>query len=458
MHRVIYRSFLIPLLVGTMLAYSAWAQDSAQTQTVDCTKIKGAAIDGISVERIADECARNPNLPRCRLLGKRDTRPKSIHSVQNYLQFNAPGLNGAPSAQAAWADATDQKYDMFIDDYYSGHCAFDPANVHAFQNSRRPRGRLAIAYIDSGEFMRCCSNIDLAEQSKWFDANGNLTGEAPAWLGPPNPKFPGLYEARVWMPDWRDYVLHEIDKILALGYDGVLLDVLYNDEAWGPNGSAAGQAGIPDYQQGIVNFSKAIWDHVKASRHPDFILIANFSGASNDDTPAMTEGPKYSDAFMRESFYYLDGKPKTKFENGHEVTVPVADYFFQEYTVFLSTMSELHKVVLMQDYDLTFDQESDMLGQSAIYNVLESDNHHPIDLIFDDRLASCKRGKGCWTLNPETKKCVFFPHDPSHDLKDINTEYCSVDMPPGSLDSDGQEQGSVAGRAAPNSTGQRVEP
>jgi uncharacterized protein (TIGR01370 family) len=458
MHRVIYRSFLIPLLVGTMLAYSAWAQDSAQTQTVDCTKIKGAAIDGISVERIADECARNPNLPRCRLLGKRDTRPKSIHSVQNYLQFNAPGLNGAPSAQAAWADATDQKYDMFIDDYYSGHCAFDPANVHAFQNSRRPRGRLAIAYIDSGEFMRCCSNIDLAEQSKWFDANGNLTGEAPAWLGPPNPKFPGLYEARVWMPDWRDYVLHEIDKILALGYDGVLLDVLYNDEAWGPNESAAGQAGIPDYQQGIVNFSKAIWDHVKASRHPDFILIANFSGASNDDTPAMTEGPKYSDAFMRESFYYLDGKPKTKFENGHEVTVPVADYFFQEYTVFLSTMSELHKVVLMQDYDLTFDQESDMLGQSAIYNVLESDNHHPIDLIFDDRLASCKRGKGCWTLNPETKKCVFFPHDPSHDLKDINTEYCSVDMPPGSLDSDGQEQGSVAGRAAPNSTGQRVEP
>jgi TPP-dependent 2-oxoacid decarboxylase len=48
--------------------------------------------------------------------------------------------------------------------------------------------------------------------------------------------------------------------------------------------------------------------------------------------------------------------------------------------------------------------------------------------------------------------------NPSYDQKDINTEYCSVDMPPGAQDSDGQQQGSVGGRATPNSTGQWVEP
>jgi endo-alpha-1,4-polygalactosaminidase (GH114 family) len=431
MRQAIYRVALLPLLLAVLLAYNASAQESAQM--ADCAKRAGTAIDGVSVERIAGECARNPDLPRCRLLGRRHTRAMSLQRVENYLQFNAPGLDGAPTSQQAWADAAQQKYDMFIDDYYSGHCAFDPADVHAFQDSRPPRGRLAIAYIDGGEFMRCCSNIDLAEQDGWFDANGNLTSAAPAWLGPQNPKFAGLYEARVWMPAWQHYILHEIDKIIALGYDGVFLDVLYNDEAWGPTGFAAGQAGIADYQQAIVDYAKVIWDHVKAGRRPDFIVLGNFSGARDDDTPAVTEGPKYSDGFMRESFYYQDGIPKMKFENGHEVVIPITDYFAQEYTVFLGTMAKLHRVVLMQDYNLTFAQESDMLGQSAIYNVLEFAAHKPINLIFDDRLASCRQGRGCWVLKPDTKDCLFFPHDPSFGQGEIPTPYCSVDFPPNSV-------------------------
>ena len=143
MRQAIYRVALLPLLLAVLLAYNASAQESAQM--ADCAKRAGTAIDGVSVERIAGECARNPDLPRCRLLGRRHTRAMSLQRVENYLQFNAPGLDGAPTSQQAWADAAQQKYDMFIDDYYSGHCAFDPADVHAFQDSRPPRGRLAIA-------------------------------------------------------------------------------------------------------------------------------------------------------------------------------------------------------------------------------------------------------------------------------------------------------------------------
>jgi endo-alpha-1,4-polygalactosaminidase (GH114 family) len=439
MSKATYRSRLPLLLLGTVLAFAVCAEANAQTQTVDCVKVKGGAIDGISVERIADECIRDPGSDLCRLLGRRHTRRRSIHEVKNYLYFIAPGYHGAPSSQQGWADATAQKYDMLIADYYSGHCAFDPVDVHRFQDSRRVRGRLAIAYIDSGEFMRCCSDIDLAEQSQWFDANGNLTSDAPAWLGPENPKFPGLYVARVWMPAWRDYILQEIDKMIALGYDGVFLDVLYDDGAWGPKGFAAGQAGISNYQQGIVDFSKAIWDHVKASRHPDFILVANFSGAFNDDVPAITDGPKYSDAFMRESFYFLDGQPQSQYVNGKKVVIPMAEYFSKENTVFLARMAEFHRVMLLQDYDLTFDQESDMLGQTTFYNLLESDTQQPQNLIFDDRLATCKKNVGCWTRNPATGQCVFFPHDSPNLQENIDPVFCWVDTPSGLQASDGQE-------------------
>jgi uncharacterized protein (TIGR01370 family) len=428
MRRLRFWLLLLPLSFATVLAQAVRAEESAQT--VDCSRVEGGAINGISVESIADECVRNTYSPLCRLLGRRDTRPRSLHQVANYLEMIAPGYQGAPTSQQAWADAVAQDYDMFIADYYSGHCAFDPADVHRFQDGRRPRGRLAIAYVDAGEFMRCCSNIDLAEQSTWFDANGNPTSSAPAWLGPENPKFRGLYVARVWMPAWRDHVLHEIDKMMVLGYDGVFLDVLYDDGAWGPNGFAAGQAGIADYQQALVDNAKAIWDHVKASQHPDFILLGNFSGAFDDDEPALTEGPKYDDGFMRESFYYYQGQPKYKYVDGKKVVTPIAEYFAQEYTLFLGTMTRLHRVMLMQDYDLTFAQQSDMLKQSAIYNLLELTTQQPIDLVFDDRLASCIRNVGCRTLDPTTKQCTLFPHDASLGPIDIDTRYCRMDTPP----------------------------
>lgn len=438
MRHLFCRWLMLPWLLATSLACGAYAEDGGATLAAECAARKDTAIDGIAVEQIAGECARYPDGRMCRLLGRRHTRPRTIFEVVNYLQFNAPGLDGAPTSQQAWVDAAPQKYDMFIDDYYSGHCAFDPAPVHAFQDSRPPRGRLAIAYIDGGEFMRCCSNIDLDRQSTWFDANGNLTSDAPAWLGPQNPKFPGLYTARVWMPAWRHYILRELDKIMALGYDGAFIDVLYNDGAWGTNGFAAGQAGIPDYQRAIVDFARAIWEHVKQGPHPDFILIANFSGAFNDDIPAITEGPDYSDAFMRESFYYLNGQPKTKFVNGKQVIVPIAEYFAQENAIFLSTMAKHYRVILMQDYNLNFDQQSAMLTQTSLYNLLEFSTHKPINLIFDDRLASCKRNVGCWVLNPSTERCELFSHDTPYKPRDIDIRYCRVDVPSGQGQDDAQ--------------------
>jgi len=122
----------------------------------------------------------------------RHARPMEIQDVDSFDDFIAPGVNGAPLAGQAFQAAAPEPYDMLIADYYAGHNTIDPAGVRIFQDSNS-RGRLAIAYIDAGEFMRCCSNIDLPDQALWFDAQGELTPAAPSWFGPRNPNFNGLW-------------------------------------------------------------------------------------------------------------------------------------------------------------------------------------------------------------------------------------------------------------------------
>jgi uncharacterized protein (TIGR01370 family) len=216
----------------------------------------------------------------------RHARPMEIQAVDSFDYFIAPGVDGAPRAGQAFQAAAPEAYDMLIADYYAAHNTIDPAGVRIFQESNS-RGRLAIAYIDAGEFMRCCSNIDLPDRALWFHAQGELTAAAPSWFGPRNPNFNGLWLVRDWDPAWRVYILGEIDKMIALGFDGVFLDTLYNDAAWGPNGFAACLAGVADYRERQKDLAKAIWHHVRDHRHNSrFVIITNYSGVFDDNVPA----------------------------------------------------------------------------------------------------------------------------------------------------------------------------
>jgi endo-alpha-1,4-polygalactosaminidase (GH114 family) len=324
-----------------------------------------------------------------------------IQDVDSFDYFIAPGFNGAPQAGQAFQAAAPEPYDMLIADYYANHNTIDPAGVRIFQDSNA-RGRLAIAYIDAGEFMRCCSNIDLPDQALWFDAQGELTAAAPSWFGPRTPNFNNLWVVRDWDPAWQAYILSEIDKIIALGFDGVFLDTLYNDGAWGPNGSAAGQAGIADYREAQKDFAKAIWHHIRDRHHNSrFVIITNYSGVLENNVPALTEGLHYSDAFMKESEYFLDNKPAPWVGN-----TPIEQYFATRYAKFYAGMFKLHKVVLLQDYNLTFDNEALILKEAARYGFLPSNTNFPQNLIHIDGLPFCTR-EACWATNAAGKYVRF---------------------------------------------------
>ena len=317
----------------------------------------------------------------------RHTRPMEIRDVDSFAQFGVPSVNGVPTLQAA----APEPYDMFISPYFVGHNTVDPASVRIFQDSNA-RGRLAIAYLDAGAFSRCCTNIDLPDQALWFDAQGELTAAAPSWFGPREPNFNFLWVVRDWDPAWQAYILGEIDKIIALGFDGVFLDTLYNDGAWGPFGFAAGLAGVPDYRERQKDLAKAIWHHIRERRgNSRFVIITNYSGVFDGNVPALTDGLHYSDAFMVESDYFApDNKPWPFVGN-----TPIEQYFATRFVNFYAGMRKLHKVVLLQDYNLTFDNEALILKECARYGFLLSVTHQTLDLIHIDGLPFCTR-EACW--------------------------------------------------------------
>lgn len=317
----------------------------------------------------------------------RQTTPLSIHDIQSFDYFIAPGLNGIPGGGQQFRAGTTENYDMLIADYYSAHDTLDAATVREFQDSS-PRGRVAIAYIDAGEFMRCCSNIDRAKQERWFDAAGELNDTAPGWLGPRNKKFKNLWSVREWDPEWQAYLLSEIDRIVALGYDGVFLDMLYSDGTWGPKGFAAGQAGVSNYRESQKNVAKAIWNHIRNDLHkPRFIIVTNYSGVLDDNVPATTEGLNYSDAFMKESEYFGRDDKAAPWAGGRSIQ----QYFAARYAKFYAKMLRLGKVVLLQDYNLSFQNEALILEECARYGYLASNTNWPQNLIHIDGLPICTK-------------------------------------------------------------------
>ncbi len=332
------------------------------------------------------------------------TTPLSIHDVQSFDYFIAPGLNGTPRGGQQFRAGAAEDYDMLIADYYSGHNTIDAATVQEFQGSS-PRGRLAIAYIDVGEFMRCCSNIDRAEQDQWFNADGELNVGAPNWFGPRNRKFKNLWAVREWDPRWQSFILGEIDRIVALGFDGVFLDMLYSDGTWGPKGFAAGLAGVASYRESQRSVAKAIWSHIRNDLNkPRFVIITNYSGVLDDNVPAMTDGLNYSDAFMKESEYFgRDDKPAS-WATGRSIE----EYFAARYGKFYSKMLRLGKPVLLQDYNLSFDNESLVLEQCARYGYLASNTNWPQNLIHIDGLPICT-GKRC-SATTAAGRHVSFSH------------------------------------------------
>lgn len=84
---------------------------------------------------------------------------------------------------------------------------------------RKPDGgrRIVLAYLCVGE----------TDTKRWYWPQ-SWRERAPAWVGPANPAWPGSRHVHFWEAEWQSMVFRAsdsiLDRILDIGFDGVLLD------------------------------------------------------------------------------------------------------------------------------------------------------------------------------------------------------------------------------------------
>lgn len=129
--------------------------------------------------------------------------------------------------------------------------------------------------------------IDVAEGSQAAQPYLFVNGQPPSWFGG---KFPSgeWYSVQYWHPEWKEVVLRQIDQLIAQGYDGAFLDVLYGDNEWEP-GNAYGNPPYADRKVAMARLFSDIVAHVKAKNLPHFYLLAgNPAGIADTDPSLLT--------------------------------------------------------------------------------------------------------------------------------------------------------------------------
>ena len=124
------------------------------------------------------------------------------------------------------------------------------------------------------------------------------------------------------------------------------------------------------------------------------MIITNYSAVFDDNFPALSDGLHYSDAFMKESEYFgRDNEPNSWVGNR-----PLDQYFATRYVNLYAEMIKLHKLLLLKNYNLTFDNEALMLKECARYGFLLSNTNFPQNLIHIDGLPICTK-EACWATD-----------------------------------------------------------
>ncbi|MCR8548671.1 endo alpha-1,4 polygalactosaminidase [Salipiger sp. P9] len=123
----------------------------------------------------------------------------------------------------------------------------------------RPDGtrRLLIAYLSIGQ----AESYRLYWRPDWEET-------PPDWLMGPDPRWPGNYEVRFWEPGWQSLIYGSadaaLDRILATGYDGVMLD--------GVDAFERHRSERPDAAARMATFVAELARHARAG-DPEFLVF-----------------------------------------------------------------------------------------------------------------------------------------------------------------------------------------
>lgn len=202
------------------------------------------------------------------------------------------------------------RYDVLIVDVDGIKHPFTSAQLDTIRHG--PGGRkLVLAYLSVG----------MAEDGRWYwndnwdaDGDGQPNQGAPPWLVRENTEFPGSYWVEYWRPEWRKLVTQSLDRLVDLGFDGVVLDPFDADDYWGPQGDSGTHRATADTE--MVDLMAALAHHARVERgRPSFVVLgqncADFVGQ-----PAFLE---CIDGVLAEDIWYDNEKRKPAEETEERV-------------------------------------------------------------------------------------------------------------------------------------------
>ncbi len=212
------------------------------------------------------------------LTGAVGAQPISLLGVRSWAYW----LSNIEARTVAGSD-----FDMAIIDYSSDGSqtkAFTKEEVERME--RKPDGsrRIIIAYLSIGE----------AESYRYY-WQPSWRSDSPPWLDRENPDWAENYKVRYWDPAWQAIIYGSphayLDRILAAGFDGVMLDIVDGFEYYADR--------RPQAPEEMRAFVEKISRYAKG-RHPGFLILPQ-------NAESLLTAARYREAvdgIVKEDLYY----------------------------------------------------------------------------------------------------------------------------------------------------------
>ena len=156
---------------------------------------------------------------------------------------------------------------IVLDASFSTEEPWTTADLSAIRAGRA--GRKVIAYLSIGE----AENYRAYWQSTWSTT-------PPAFLLGENPEWKGNFRVKYWQADWQKFILADVDKIMAAGFDGVYLDIEDGFETFEQNGNdfihdRLNPETKQSYRRDMVDWVKAVAAHARKTNPAALVIPQN---------------------------------------------------------------------------------------------------------------------------------------------------------------------------------------
>jgi len=215
-----------------------------------------------------------------------------------------------PKAKAITNLAACDRDWIVIDAAYSGDERWTATDLNDIRKGKA--GRKIISYLSIGE----AENYRPYWDKSW-DTN------PPAFLLEENPNWEGNYRVKYWQANWQKLILADVDKITAVGFDGVYLDIVDGFEAFEQDGDDFIDDRInpetkQSYRRDMVDWVKTVAARARKTNpvalvipqnglqlleHADFLKVVDGAGAesvfTDEDKLQKSADTKYVLSFLK---------------------------------------------------------------------------------------------------------------------------------------------------------------